>query len=428
MNATAPGGAAGFCRDCQTEIADAARTCPACRSPRLLRHPELHTLAIAHIDCDAFYATVEKRDHPELAHKPVIIGGGRRGVVSAACYVARTYGVHSAMPMFKALKACPDAVVIRPDMDKYAEVSRQVRALFRDATPLVEPLSLDEAFLDLAGTTRLHGRSPARTLALICARIENEIGVSASVGLSFNKFLAKVASDLDKPRGFAIIGRGDVEGFLARQPVSVIWGAGKVLQKKLAADGIRTIAQLQKIPEEKLVARYGSMGRRMARFARGEDDRKVEPHAGAKSLSAETTFEEDIADFDDLNARLWRLCETVSRRLKAKDLAGRTVVLKLRTTDFRIRTRSQTLPDPTQLADRIHPAASDLLRRETDGTRFRLIGVGLTGIGPAGGADPLDLADPDGGRRARAERAVDALRERFGRTSIGKGRGFRPGD
>ena len=419
---------AGFCRDCQADVEDGRASCARCRSPRVLRHAELHTLSIAHIDCDAFYATVEKRDNPELASQPVIVGGGRRGVVSAACYVARTFGVHSAMPMFKALKACPGAVVIRPDMEKYAAVSREVRALFREVTPLVEPLSLDEAFLDLSGTTRLHGRSPAQTLARICARIETEIGVTASVGLSFNKFLAKVASDLDKPRGFAIIGRGDVEGFLSRQPVSIIWGAGKVLQKKLAADGIRTIAQLQKIPEEKLVARYGSMGRRMARFARGEDSRKVEPHAGAKSLSAETTFETDIADFEVLDQKLWRLCETVSRRLKAKDLAGRTVVLKLRTPDFRIRTRSVTLPDPTQLADRIHPAARDLLRRECDGTFFRLIGVGLGAIGSATHADPQDLADPDRGRREKAERAVDNLRERFGRNAIGKGRGFEPGE
>jgi len=414
----------GFCRDCGAEAPSTGRRCGECGSPRLLRHREIDALAIAHVDCDAFYASIEKRDDPSLRDLPVIVGGGHRGVVSAACYIARTFGVRSAMPMFKALRACPGAVVIRPNMEKYAAVGRQVRAIMRDYTPLVEPLSLDEAFLDLSGTESLHERSPARTLALIIRRIERELGVSASVGLSYNKFLAKVASDLDKPRGFAVIGRGEAKSFLAAQPVGIIWGAGKALQSRLAADGITRIAQLQELPEETLVARYGAMGRRMARFARGDDERRVEPNAPTKSISAETTFMEDITEFQTLDQILWRLAEKVSRRMKRSGYAGRTITLKLKTADFRTRTRSVTLIDATQLADRIYRAGSDLLKREADGTAYRLLGIGASHLLAPEGADPPDLADPAAGRRARAERVLDDVREKFGDDAIGKGRSF----
>ncbi|MEE8248323.1 MAG: DNA polymerase IV, partial [Alphaproteobacteria bacterium] len=287
-----------LCRDCGARVpAPAGRQrCPRCASPRLLRHPELSSLALAHVDCDAFYAAVEKRDHPEIAHRPVIVGGGRRGVVSAACYVARTFGVHSAMPMFKALKACPDAVVLRPNMEKYAAVGREVRALMLELTPLVEPLALDEAFLDLSGTERLHRRGPAEILARLARDVEDQVGITVSIGLSYNKFLAKVASDLDKPRGFAVIGRAEARAFLASQPVSLIWGVGAALRKRLEADGFDTIAQLARTAEGDLVARYGAIGRRLARFARGEDERRVDPNAPAKSISAETTFDRDIRE------------------------------------------------------------------------------------------------------------------------------------
>lgn len=414
----------GLCRDCGADGEVGRRRCTACGSPRLLQHAELDRLSIAHLDCDAFYASIEKRDDPSLRDRPVIVGGGRRGVVSAACYVARTYGVRSAMPMFKALKACPDAVVIPPAMEKYAAVGREVRAILLSYTPLVEPLSLDEAFLDLTGTEALHGKSPAWLLAEICRRVEREIGVTASIGLSYNKFLAKVASDLDKPRGFAVIGRADALAFLARQPVGIIWGAGKALQARLAADGISRIADLQALPETTLAARYGAMGRRMARFARGEDDRKVDPSAPAKSISSETTFEADVSDVAILDATLWRLTEKVSRRLKRAALAGRTVTLKLKTADFRTHTRSATLANATQLADRIYRTATDLLRREADGTAFRLLGVGLSQLSTAEPAEPIDLADPGAGRRAAAERTLDSLRDRFGPEAVGKGRGL----
>jgi len=410
--------AAGFCRDCLRPVDGMAPRCPACGSPRLLRHPELDRLAIAHLDCDAFYAAIEKRDDPNLADKPVIVGGGKRGVVSTACYIARIRGVRSAMPMFQALKACPEAVVIPPDMEKYAAVGREVRRLMLELTPLVEPLSIDEAFMDLSGTERLHHASPAVSLARLARRIEAEIGISVSIGLSFNKFLAKIASDLEKPRGFSVIGRGEALSFLAEKPVSLIWGVGKATQARLAADGIRTIGVLQRADEAELARRYGSIGLRLARLARADDRRPVEPHGAAKSVSAETTFETDLSDAHALKAILRTLSEKVSRRLKKAELAGRIVTLKLKTADFRLRTRSRQLSDPTLLADRIFTVAADLLAREADGTAFRLIGVGLSDFADPSLADPADLIDPSAAKRAAAETAIDAIRGKFGNRAV----------
>ncbi|ABS64417.1 DNA-directed DNA polymerase [Parvibaculum lavamentivorans DS-1] len=415
----------GFCRDCFASVPPEATRCPACKRPRLKFHPELHTLTIAHMDCDAFYAAVEKRDNPELRDKPLIIGGGTRGVVSTCCYIARIRGVRSAMPMFKALAACPEAVVIKPDMTKYARVARDVRALMRDLTPLVEPVSIDEAFLDLSGTERLHHASAAISMARLAKRIEDEIGITVSVGLSHNKFLAKIASDLDKPRGFAIIGREETLSFLAEKPVSMIWGVGKALETKLARDGITRIAHLQRMEENDLMARYGSMGRRLSRLSRGLDTRGVEPVHEAKSISSETTFMRDIADAAELDRKLWPLCEKVSARAKAAGLSGSTIVLKLKTADFKTRTRNQTLPDPTQLAEVIYRIAAPMLAREATGTSFRLLGVGISGLADGDLADPNDLLDPAATRRAAAERAMDKLRAKFGDKSIVKGRGLR---
>lgn len=416
--------AAGLCRDCGATPPAGTVRCPDCGSIRLLRHPELHTLSIAHIDCDAFYATVEKRDRPELADRPVIVGGGQRGVVSACCYVARMYGVRSAMPMFKALAACPDAAVIKPDMRKYAAVGRQVRALLESVTPLVEPLSIDEAFLDLTGTERLHGGSPAQTLARLVRLIEQEVGITASIGLSYNKFLAKIASDLDKPRGFAVIGRAEALDFLEPKPVGMIWGVGRALQAKLEADGLRTIGQLRQTDEAFLVKRYGVIGQRLHRFARGEDARVVTPHAPAKSISTETTFERDFGDRDTLEHALWPLCETVAARLKAEGLAGTTVTLKLKTDTFRLRTRARTLTSPTQMADRLFRVGRELLAAELDGSLFRLIGIGCSGLAEGALADPPDLLDPGLTRRAKVEKAMDLVRAKLGRNAIGKGRGL----
>jgi DNA polymerase-4 len=416
-----------LCRDCLAlpAAANARGRCAACDSPRLLRHAELETLSMAHIDCDAFYASVEKRDRPELADKPVVIGGGHRGVVSAACYVARLYGIHSAMPMFKALKACPEATIIKPDMEKYQRVGREVRQLMLETTPLVEAVSIDEAFLDLSGTERLHGGPPSRTLARLALRIERELRITVSVGLSCNKFLAKIASERDKPRGFAVIGRAEAKGYLATQKVGLIYGVGAATRERLARDGITEIRQLQDLPESELMRRYGSMGRSLSRLSQGEDDRSVEPARDAVSVSAETTFNEDLSDREALSRELWRLSEKLARRLKRAGLAGGGVALKLKTAGFKTITRHRALDEPTQLADQLYRAARPLLERECDGTRFRLIGIGADHLQPFNGADPADLLDPAIARRAKAERAMDEVRRKLGsKDAVVKGRGF----
>ncbi|MCR9254955.1 MAG: DNA polymerase IV [Alphaproteobacteria bacterium] len=420
------------CRECAEAVPedwpeaageDSGR-CPACQSPRIARHPELDRLTIAHIDCDAFYASVEKRDNPDLADKPVIVGGGRRGVVSACCYVARLYGVRSAMPMFKALTVCPDAVVIRPDMEKYSRVGREVRERMLTLTPLVEPLSIDEAFLDLTGTERLHGRSPAQSLIRLVLDIEREIGVTASIGLSFNKFLAKIASDLDKPKGFSAIGRDEALDFLGEKPVGLLWGVGKSLKQKLVKDGIETIGDLRAYDQATLMARYGAIGSRLYRFSRAEDDREVDPTSEAKSISSETTFNQDLSSLGDLNPVLWRLCEKVIRRLKRAELAGCTVQLKLKTDKFQTLTRSRALEDPTQLAERLYRTAAAMLEKEADGRKFRLLGVGLSDFAQPEFADPPDLVDTDRDRSKKVEAAMDAVRAKLGETAIIKGRGL----
>jgi DNA polymerase-4 len=407
-----------FCRDCLSDAPDNAIRCTACRSPRLARHPELHSLTIAHIDCDAFYATIEKRDNPDIADKPVVVGGGTRGVVAAACYVARTYGIRSAMPMFEAKRRCPDAVVIKPNIAKYVQVGREVRKAMFALTPLVEPLSIDEAFLDLSGTERLHGMSAAKALAGFAIQVERDFGITVSIGLSANKFLAKIASDLDKPRGFAVLGAAEAVSFLAGKPVGFIYGVGAVSAAKLAADGFRTIADLQRADEHDLMRRYGEEGLRLWRLARGIDGRSVNPERDTKSISAETTFNHDIGEFRPLEQYLWDLTERVSARLKANSLAGSTVTLKLKSADFRIRTRARALGAPTQLASRIFAAGRDLLKHEVGATRFRLIGIGVSNLEDALGDDLADLIDR---RAAEAEHAVDRLRSKFGRNAVVKG-------
>jgi DNA polymerase-4 len=381
---------AWLCRDCGERGQEGGeQRCPACASPRLVRHEELFSLTIAHLDCDAFYAAVEKRDDPSLTDKPVIIGGGKRGVVSTACYVARLYGIHSAMPMFQALRRCPDAVVLRPDMRKYKGVSREIRALMTEATSRLQPISIDEAFLDMS-----EAEAPAAArLDELANHIEQEVGITVSIGLSHNKFLAKLASDLDKPRGFSVLGRHDARAFLAPLPVRRIWGVGPALARRLQRDGINRISQLQDRDEAELVQRYGSIGHRLARFAVGEDSRPVEPRGEAKSISAETTFESNIAALDELAPVLERLSNRVAERLERAERAGKTVVLKLKTADFRLRTRSATLAAPTRRAEVIAETGRTLLAREIDGTRFRLLGIGVANLADAGDADPPDMLE-----------------------------------
>ncbi|WP_322891253.1 MULTISPECIES: DNA polymerase IV [unclassified Yoonia] len=414
-----------LCRDCLTTF-DSETRCPACRSPRVTRHPELFDLGIAHMDCDAFYASVEKRDNPDLADKPVIIGGGRRGVVSTACYLARIKGVKSAMPMFQALKLCPEAVVIKPRFDAYVKASRAIRAMMDELTPQVEPLSLDEAFMDLRGTAKLHHAPPAVMLARLIKRMKDELGLTGSIGLSHNKFLAKVASDLEKPRGFSIIGKAETTAFLRPKSVRLIWGIGPAAQASLESAGIRTFDDLLRWDRRDLHARFGSTGERLYALARGEDARRISPNAPVKTLSNETTFHENTADPDILDGHLWRMAEKVSARAKATDKAGRVVQLKLKTADFKLVSKRQSLHHPTQLADTIYRVARGLFDQVPGKGPYRLLGVGLSEITSAADADRTgDLLDPAAGQRAKAEQATDLIRQKFGSDAIIKGRALR---
>jgi DNA polymerase IV len=412
-----------LCRDCLTSGSSAVPSrCPSCGSPRLRSHAELFALSIAHVDCDAFYASVEKRDDPSLRDKPLIIGGGVRGVVSTCCYIARQSGVRSAMPMFKARELCPDAVIIKPNMQKYVDVSRQIRAHMDALTPLVEPISIDEAFLDLTGTERVHRAPPALTLARFAKTVAEDIGVTISVGLSHNKFLAKVASDLDKPRGFAVIGEAETLGFLAPRPISLIYGVGKVFSETLKKDGYHTIGQLQAEDPTRLMKLYGEAGARLARLSQGNDSRRVSIDSEMKTVSSETTFNRDLASLEELSTELLKCSERLSERLKAKNLVGDTVTLKLKTSGFRLRTRARHLMMPTQLANVLYEAGMSLLQREADGTPFRLIGIGVSGLDAADGSDPTDLLEPQIARKAAAERAMDRVRSRFGRAAVVRGK------
>ncbi len=413
-----------FCRDCLTDIQESSSSCPNCASPRLISHDEIHDLNIAHIDCDAFYASIEKRDNPELNTRPLIVGGGKRGVVSTCCYIARTFGVKSAMPMFKANKLCPNAIVIPPNMKKYSDVSKEVREIFDALTPIVEPISIDEAFLDLSGTRKLHGMSAAKILCMTAKKIEREIGITVSIGLSYNKFLAKLASDMNKPNGFSIIGRSEAQKFLATQPISKIWGVGKVLNSKMNRAGITQIGQLQKMELRKLVKDYGVMGDRLYYFSRGEDSRVVTPQNKAKSVSNEITLEQDISDYNILKQNLWRLCEKLSSRLKEKHLSAKTVTLKLKTSNFRTVSRAVTLDGYTQMAEILYDQGIRLLKPECNGLEYRLIGIGVSNFSDDQFSDLPDLIDRSKENKIKAEKAMDKIRGKFGAGIINKGRNF----
>ncbi len=388
-----------------------------------MRHAELLTLTVAHVDCDAFYASVEKRDRPELLARPVIVGGGVRGVVSAACYVARMYGVRSAMPMFKALKACPDAVVIRPDFSKYTAAARQIRELMGRLTPLVQPLSIDEAALDLAGTEALHGAAPAAVLARFALEVERQVGVTVSIGLARNRLMAKIAAGWDKPRGFCAIGE-EAAKLLAPEPVRLLPGVGPALAKKLEGMGITRLGHLQALDEGAARRRLGDDGPALVQRALGQDSRLVRPDRETKSISAETTFNSDLTERAALERELWRLAEKLALRLRQSEYAAAGVVLKLKTAAFASRTRTHRRPHPTRLPERLFETARGMLAREVDGTAWRLIGIGAQPLAPGGQADPPDLADPAQPRRAAAQTAIDALRDRFGAKVVVRGREF----
>jgi DNA polymerase-4 len=412
-----------LCRDCLTLSEAAGPACPGCHGRRRVAHPELASLCIAHIDCDAFFASVEKRDRPELRSRPLIVGGGKRGVVAACCYIARTTGVRSAMPMFKALALCPDAVVVPPEMAKYTEAGHRIRRMMETLTPLVQPMSIDEAVLDLSGTAALHKASPAAVLAGLALRVEREVGVTISVGLAPNRLLAKLAVERDKPRGFAVIGAAEAAALLAPEPVTVLPGVGPVLARRLAAQGFSTLGQLQALSTREAAERFGEDGPQLAARARGEDARPVDPRRETKSVSAETTFESDIAGLAALEVPLWRMCEKLSRRLRAQNFAAGGVVLKLKTAGFALRTRHARLHAPTRLPDTLFAAARPLLAREADGTAFRLIGIGAQPLVDGAGADRGDLLDAEAPRLAARWQAIEALRAKFGEGVVVKGRG-----
>ena len=414
-----------MCRDCDADTPEGADICGHCGSFRLIDHPQLEHLSIAHIDCDAFYAAIEKRDNPELKHKPVIVGGGRRGVVSTCCYIARLSGVRSAMPMFKALKICPEAIVVRPRREAYSAASREIREKFESLTPKVQMLSIDEGFLDLSGTTLLSGAFPARALARLAREIETDVGISISIGLSENKFLAKTASELDKPRGFAVLSKAEAPSFLADKPIGFLHGVGAQLAKKLERDGFRTVYDLQESEARDLIRRYGETGLWLHQRAQGIDNRPVRTDGLRKSVSAERTFDKDISDYNLLEDRLWEVCEETARRAKQHGVEGSTLTLKLKTKDFRGLTRSLTLVTGTNLANVMFRATKPLLARETQaGKSYRLIGFGLSHLQDARW-DTRDLIDPGIEKRAKAERASDAARSRFGDASVVTGRAIR---
>lgn len=414
-----------LCRDCDYHSLDRLTHCPECGSQRLIAHDSLDELSIAHIDCDAFFAAIEKRDNPELKDKPVLVGGGKRGVVATCCYIARLHGVHSAMPMFKALKACPNAVVVKPRREAYSEASAQIRAKFEALTPLVQMLSVDEGYLDLGGTTRLNTAFPALSLSRLAREIEKEIGITISIGLSENKFLAKTASELDKPRGFAALSKAEAPAFLAPRPVGFLHGVGKQLARKLERDGFRLICDLQAADRRDLISHYGETGLWLHQRAFGIDDRPVRTDSVRKSVSAERTFDTDISDHALLEDRLWQVCEETARRAKRHTVEGSTITLKLKTKDFRLLTRSVTLSSPTNLAQALFRQAKPLLERETrSGKAYRLIGIGISHLEDARW-DSRDLIDPSVEKRAKAERASDTARARFGNAAVVTGRSIR---
>ncbi|AAK24437.1 DNA polymerase IV [Caulobacter vibrioides] len=413
-----------LCRDCGWTGATKVARCPACASPRTVFHEELGTLSIAHMDCDAFYASVEKRDDPSLRDLPVIIGGGKRGVVTTACYIARMSGAKSAMPMFKALKLCPDAVVIKPNFAKYKEESRRIHEKLDRLTPLIQPLSLDEAWIDLTGTERLHGATPAQMLARLQAEIERDIGLTVSVGLAPNKFLAKIASELDKPRGFSAIGAAEAQSFLANKPVNILPGVGPATVASLAEIGLRTVGDIAAADLKLLANRLGSGGMRLHRLAHGQDSRIVDPDQARKTISAETTFNDDLHKREDLEDELWPLCEKVAKQARQEGVAGRVATLKLRTPDFKIHTRRRTLAVPTQTARTLFQVARELLSAEPRGLAYRLIGAGLTEFVDADTAGADMFADEE--RRAlKSETAIDALRGKFGAAAVVTGRALK---
>ncbi len=390
-----------------------AEQCPNCHSRRVVSHNELNNLYIAHIDCDAYYAALHKRENPELKNVPVIIGGGKRGVVSTACYIARSYGVKSAMPTFMARKLCPNAVFIKPDMKLYSENARKIRAIFEEVTPSVEAVSIDEAYLDLSGTQKLHGLNPAQLLAKIANRIEDEIGITISIGLSENKFLAKTASDMDKPRGFYIISKAEVPKLLWNREIGFLHGVGKATAARFNKLGYKLIGDIAKANKFKFISQFGEHGEWLYNIANGNDNRKVESEHNTKSISTETTFVEDVKDYESIRTALKNLCEKLARTARIKKLVGKTINIKLKTHDFKTITR-QISTTPTQTSKTIFKFADEMLKKEMAKSPFRLIGIGLSELLDENSQNNYDLfMEVD--KNLELERAIDKISDKFGR-------------
>lgn len=385
---------------------------------------------IIHVDMDAFYASVEIRDRPELAGKPVVVGGSPdgRGVVAAASYEARKYGVHSAMPAAQARRLCPNAVFLRSRIDYYAKVSKQIREVFEAFTPLVEPLSLDEAFLDVTGSEQLFG--PAETIARrIKAEIFGQLRLVASTGVAPNKFLAKIASDLDKPDGFVVVKPDEVDTFLEALPVERIWGVGRQGSKTMHRLGVRTIGELKQLPVEVLESSFGSSGEHFWRLARGLDDRPVVPDREAKSISHETTFETDLADATVLRSWLFELTDQVGRRLRRHELRGGTAHLKVRFSDFRTLTRSQKLSEPTNATDELFSVVVEMLETRLPGKHppVRLLGMGVSDIDVSGRVQGHLFDEEDRRRHRQLDQVADEVKDRFGTSALGRGTSLQRG-
>lgn len=420
-------GSGFLCRSCFSYgyVSDATgvKNCLDCGKDNIVLHPELLDLHIAHIDCDAFYCSVEKRDNPALKDKPVIVGGGDRGVVAAACYVARQYGIRSAMPSWQAHKACPELVVLKPRMAHYQNVSKTIKQMMLALTPLVQSLSIDEAFLDLSGTEKLHGKPAAVVLAEFQAEIYKTVGITVSIGLGANKSLAKIASDQDKPHGFFVLGASDAKDWLAAQPVSIIFGLGKVSTAHLQARGITTCKDIQNIDLQHLRAILGNDAERIYDLAHGIDPREVIPHQKAKSVSSETTFSANERDLDKLLVIAEQQSQRVSKSLKDKNLTGRTVTLKLKTASHKIKTRSVTLPQPTQMAFRIFETVKSILEKEIDGQiSYRLLGVGVGVTDLPVEAELFQDTDDTIQKQEKLERALDQLHSKLGDVKVTSGR------
>ncbi|HVX60305.1 MAG TPA: DNA polymerase IV [Pirellulales bacterium] len=382
---------------------------------------------ILHVDMDAFYASVEERERPELVGKPLIVGGTPegRGVVAAANYAVRKFGVHSAMPAATALRLCPQAIVLRPRMDFYARVSEQIREIFDRYTPLVEPLSLDEAFLDVSGSEGLFG-SAAEIGRKIKQEIQTELRLTASVGVAPNKFLAKIASDFDKPDGFVVVDAARVQEFLDPLPVGRLWGVGRVAGQALERMGVRTIRDLRLLSVELLERQFGQAGQQLWQLAHGVDQRRVVPDREAKSISHETTFATDLEDMETLRAWIVELAEQVGWRLRRHKLRGRTVQIKVRFDDFQTVTRAQTLAAPTNVTQEICAAATAMLaeRLPKRRLRVRLLGVGVSHFENPEQIQGSLFADEERQRQSRLDEAADQVKLRFGSGALQRGSGL----